>query len=226
MIMNDIREIDNLTRLTRKREFDDGLVDILYGGVFLVWGLASWFLYSTVGLRWLVTALTQQREITIIAMLALAPVFLLVIYGMRRLIEWIRRRYLWKDSGYVEALKWQVSRSITIIATCLSIALILGATWQMARGALSEEGALGALVASANLGTAVVYLGMGIDLRIRRYLVVGIAGLILTVILLSQMVSFAVSWLLLGVGWMIILTVSGLWALLQSIRSLAESAGD
>jgi hypothetical protein len=226
MIMNDIREIDNLTRLTRKREFDDGLVDILYGGVFLVWGLASWFLYSTVGLRWFVTALTQQREITIIAMLALAPVFLLVIYGMRRLIEWIRRRYLWKDSGYVEALKWQVSRSITIIATCLSIALILGATWQMARGALSEEGALGALVASANLGTAVVYLGMGIDLRIRRYLVVGIAGLILTVILLSQMVSFAVSWLLLGVGWMIILTVSGLWALLQSIRSLAESAGD
>ena len=221
--MNDIREIDNLTRLTRKREFDDGLVDILYGGVFLVCGLASWFLFSEVGLRWYIIALTRQREITIIALLALAPAFVLVIYGFRKLIERIRRAYLWKDSGYVEALRWQVKKSVTITAVFMCIALILVATWLMARGALSEEGALCALVASASLGTAVIYLGMGIDLRMNRYLVVGIAGLILTAIVMSQKVSFAGSWLLVGIGWSVILVVSGLWALRQSALRLAGS---
>jgi hypothetical protein len=222
-IMDNFREIDNLTRLTRKREFDDGLVDILYGGVFLVWGLASWFLFSAVGFRWFVIALTRQREITIIALLALAPAFILVIYGLRRLIERIRRSYLWKDSGYVEPLRWQVKKSVSITAGFMSIALILVAVWLMANGVLSEEGALRALAASASLGTSVVYLGMGIDLRIRRYVVVGIAGVILTGFVMSQWVSFAGSWLLVGVGWLAILVVSGLWALRQSMLSLAES---
>jgi len=76
------------------------------------------------------------------------------------------------------------------------------AIWQMATGSLSEEAVLRTLAASASLGTAIVYLGTGIDLRLRRYEAVGIAGLILSVTVLSQPASFSQSWPLFGVGWM------------------------
>ena len=224
--MNNIDEIDNLTRQTRKREFDDGLVDILYGVFFLVMGLAGWFWSSAVGLRWFAVAMVQRRDITIIALLALALAFVLTMRGSRRLIEWIRRSYLWKESGYVEPLKWQARRPVTLIAGFASIVMILVAFWLMKAGSLSEEAVLSALAASASLGTAIVYLGMGIDLRIRRYVGVGIAGLILSVIILSQSAMFSEAWLLVGIGWMAILTVSGLWAFRQSVLTLAESPSD
>ncbi len=224
--MNNIDEIDNLTRQTRMREFDDGLVDILYGLVFLIMGLGGWFLFSAEGLRWFAVALVQQREITIIALLALLPAFWLAIYGSRRLVDWIRRSYLWTETGYVEPLKWQVRTSVTLAAVFASIALIIAAFWLMTIGSLSEEAVLRTLVASASLGTAVIYFGMGIDLRFRRYKAVGIAGLILSAIVLRQPTSFSQSWLLFGVGWMAILTVSGLWALRQSVLSLVESPSE
>jgi hypothetical protein len=225
-IMNNMDEIDNLTRLTRKREFDDGLVDILYGGVFLAMGLAGWFLFSEFGLRWFATALVQRREITIVALLALVAALVLAILGSRRLIERIRRSYLWKEKGYVESLRWQVKTSVSAVAVLASIALIIAAVWLMARGSLSEDVVLTALVAAVSVGSAIVYLGMGIDLRIRRYVGVGIAGLILSALVLGQMTSFSESWLLVGVGWMIILAVSGMWALRQSVLSLAESPSE
>jgi len=224
--MNNMDEIDNLTRLTRKREFDDGLVDILYGGVFLAIGLANWFLFSEFGLRWFATALVQRREITIVALIALVAALVLAIFGSRRLIGRIRRSYLWKERGYVEPLRWQVKTSVSTAAVLASIALIIAAFWLMSRGSLSEEEVLSALVAAVSVGTAIVYLGIGIDLRIRRYVCVGIAGLILSALVLGQMTSFSESWLLVGVGWMIILTVSGLWALRQSVLSLAESPSE
>jgi len=224
--MNNLNQLDELTRATRKREFDDGLVDILYGLVFLVFGLGGWLLFSTEGLAWFATALIQQREIVIIALVALVPVLLLAIYGTRRFIERIRRSYLWKDSGYVEPLGWQVKRSVMIAAVLASIALIIAAFWLMATGSLSEEAVLRALAASACLGTAVVYLGMGIDLRISRYVGVGIAGLILSVMVLTLSASFSESWLVVGIGWMAILTASGLWAFRQSVLSLAESPSE
>ncbi len=224
--MNNIDEIDNLTRQTRKREFDDGLVDVLYGLVFLILGLGGWFLFSAVGLRWIAVALVQRREITIIALLALLPAFWLAIYGSRRLVEWIRRSYLWTETGYVEPLKWQVRTSVTLGAGFASIALIIVGVWLMATGSLSEEALLRTLVASASLGTAIVYLGMGIDLRLRRHVGIGITGLILSAIVLTQTTSFSESWLLVGAGWMAILTVSGLWALRQSVLNLAESPSE
>jgi len=220
--MNNIDEIDGLTRRTRKREFDDGLVDILYGVFFLVMGLAGWFFSSAVGLRWFAIAMVQQRAITIIALLTLALAFVLTMRGSRRLIEWIRRSFLWKESGFVEPLRWQVKRSVTIASVLAFLALILVAYWLMVTGSLSEEAVLRTLSASVSLGTAIMYLGMGIDLRIRRYVGVGIAGLILAAIILTQATSFSESWLLVGVGWMTILTASGLWALRQSVQNWAE----
>jgi hypothetical protein len=220
--MSTIEEIDSLTRRTRSREFDDGLMDLVYGMVFLILSLANWFIFSTSGLEWLATALIQQREISLVALLGLLAAFLLAIHGMRQLVWRIRRSYLWKDSGMVKPLLWQVSRPVVFGAVAVVIALIVGATWLMASGVLTEEQALRALPASIALGTAVTYLGMGIDLRIRRYSLVGAAGLGLAAIVLIQSSSFSAAWLTAGVGLMAIMSSSGLWALRQSVLRLSR----
>jgi hypothetical protein len=223
--MNHIDEIDNLTRLTRKREFDDGFVDLIYAGVFLVIGLANWFIFSTVGLNWFINALVRQREITIIGLLTLVPLLVLAIFGLRRLVERIRQATIWKDSGTVKPLRWQVRRSISAASVLIPIGLIIAGTWLMARGVLSEEEALRVLAASVGSGIGIVYLGMGIDLRLSRYIAAGIAGLILSAVVVVQPVAFSMSWLMIGLGWMTILGASGLWALRQSLSKATESSG-
>lgn len=224
--MNSLEHIDKLTRQTRRREFDDGLMDILNGGVFLLLGIANWFVFSAAGMSWLATAFIKRQEIAILALLAVVPALLLAIYGLRRLIARIRRAYLWKESGYVESLRWQVSKWINIIAVLGSVTLIAVAVRLMIGGSITEEQVLRAVATSVSLGTAIVYLGMGIDLRIRRYVVVGLAGLVLSAIVLAQAVSFSESWLMVGIGWMAILTVAGLWALRHSVLSLVDSSSD
>jgi hypothetical protein len=64
----------------------------------------------------------------------------------------------------------------------------------MARGVLSEEEALRVLAASVGSGIGIVYLGMGIDLRLSRYIAAGIAGLILSAVVVVQPVAFSMSW--------------------------------
>ncbi len=220
--MNTVDQIDSLTRATRRREFEDGLVDLLYGGVFLILGLASWFVYSTVGLRWLATVLIRYREIASIGLLVFVPALVLVIFAARRLIERWRRAYLWKGRGYVQSLRWQVKPAVSAAAAVSCLGLIGGVAWLTAVGTLNQDHLLRSLTSGVSLGTAIVYFGMGVDLRIRRYLVVGIAGAVLSLPLLLLAISFSQSWLLLGGGWMLILGIPGVWALRRSVSAIAE----
>lgn len=224
--MNRIREIDALTRQTRRREFDDGLMDLVYGVVVLALCAANWLIFSSFGMRWLATALIREREITTIGLLALVAVFVLAIFGLRRLVSRIRRAYFWRDSGVVEPLRWQVSRPAAISGVVAAVALIVLGTWLMSRGLWTEEQALRTLPASVALGTALLYLGMGIELRVQRYALVGVAGVVLAALTLSQNRSFSSAWLAVGIGWMAIMGVSGLWALRRSVLRLAASPGD
>ena len=74
--MNHVTEFDNLTKATRRREFDDGLMDYVFGGTILFIGLLGWFFFSSFGLRWLFAGFLQNQDITIIV---LVTIFLLLI---------------------------------------------------------------------------------------------------------------------------------------------------
>jgi DNA-binding transcriptional ArsR family regulator len=191
--MNHISNLDNLTRTTRRREFDDGLMDFVYASTFLIISLLGWLCFSPKGIRWLATALIFNREITIIGLISLVPLLVLLIFGARRVVDRIRRSIIWVDRGFVKALRWQVSWPINLIAVVVSIIMIITAVGLMRRGSIGQDAVLIALVSSIGVATGIVYFGMGIELKLLRYKWVGITGAVLSVLLIPMPISFSVS---------------------------------
>ena len=60
--MENVTDFDRLTKATRRREFDDGLMDYVFGGTFLLIGILGWFFFSSFGLRWFIGSLLKSRE--------------------------------------------------------------------------------------------------------------------------------------------------------------------
>ena len=214
--MNHITELDRLTRLTRRREFEDGLLDLLLGFVFLVLGLAGWFIFSFRGIRWLAVALAANREITLIGLIAAIPLFFLALVGTRRWFDHLRRNTIWKDRGFVKSLRWQVSWQTNLAAVGTGLAMLILAFVLAGRGLISQDAVLRTLVASMGVSQGIVFFGVGKGLQLQRYLWVGIIGGLFSAALLLLPVSFAVSWLVFGGTWLVILVVSGAVALRQA----------
>jgi hypothetical protein len=220
--MNHITEFDNLTKATRQREFEDGLMDFVFGGTILMVGLLGWFFFSSLGLRLFFVGLIKNREVTIIAFIAVIALLILFIFGARRMIERIRRKTLWKNQGFVKSLRWQVSWQINTLASAVGIAMIVIAVWLMSNGYVIQEIVLRTLVSSTGVATGIVFFGMGKELELQRYKWAGIVGGMLSTLVILMPISFSISWLVLGIGWIVVLTVSGSWALRKSILALRE----
>ena len=220
--MNHITEFDNLTKATRRREFEDGLMDYVFGGTFLIIGLLGWFFFSSFGLRWFIASLLQNREITIIVLVTIFLLLILLIFGVRRAIEHIRRQTLWKNRGFVKSLRWQVSWQINALAGAMAIAMIVIAVWLYSNGYVIQEIVLRTLVSSGGVATGIVFFGMGKALDLQRYKWAGIVGGMLSALIILIPISFSISWLVLGTVWMIVLAFSGSWALRKSILALRE----
>lgn len=220
--MDHITKIDKLTRDTRRRDFEDGLMDFVFAGTFLFIGLLVGFFTSPIGLKWYLTSLIQNREITIIGMVSLIPLFLVVVFGAKRTIERIRHKTLWKNQGFVKPLRWQVSWKVNALASGVLIAMLVIAFWLLMNGSISQESVLRTLVSSAGVASGFVLFGMGKELELQRYKWVGVTGGVLSVLIILTPMSFSASWFVLGIDWMIVFTVSGIWALQKSLKVLKD----
>jgi hypothetical protein len=224
--MKNFMYLDNLTRITRRREFEDGLFDFVLAVTFLMIGIAGWIFFSPWAIQWYVKFLILNREVTIIALLTLSAFFILLIFLARRFVEYIRRTYLWRESGYVKSLRWQVKRSINLIAGTVTILMIVFAFWLMLRGLISSEDVLRVLVSSVGVSTGIVFLGVGFDLQLRRYISVGLIGMMTSISLLFIPVTFSMSWLIFGLIWVTILSISGLVALRVALITKEERGNE
>lgn len=213
-------DFDQLTQSTRRREFEDGLLDFTMAGIFLVSGLIGWLLFSEWGMRFYLIALIQNREMTILGLVLLLSLLAFLILGARRLIEKFRRNIIWRDSGFVKSLRWQVSRRYSLLAVAVVIAMVLGSFALMLRGLVSQEAVLRALVSSAGAATGIIYFGLGTDLSIQRYKWVGSIGGLGSTLILFLPSSFSISWLMLGITWLVILSISGIYALRHALGNL------
>jgi len=224
--MDHIKKIDNLTRATRRREFEDGLMDYVLALTFLFLGAISGFFLSPVGLRWYYTSLLHNREVTIIAEIGLFALFILLVFGTRRLIARIRRNTLWKNRGFVKSLRWQVSPQVNLLAGGAMIAMLIIAFGLMRNGLISNDFVLRTLVASAGVATGIVLFGVGKELELERYRWVGIIGGATSALIILFPLSFSAAWLMLGISWSVLFTVSGTWALRKSLAALEEADSD
>ena len=221
--MNQGVDLDNLTRVARKREFDDGLMDFALAISFLALGMISSFFLSPSGIRWYQSALGNHRTLILLGEVLFLVILFIVIRGGGRVIEYIRIKTILRDRGIVKPMRRYVGWRTTILAVVVFLAMIVGAAFLMAIGRIGIEFVLRTLVASSGLGSGIMYLGMGVSLGLRRFLIVGVMGGVLSVAILVTSVSFSFAWLLLGIIWAIVLSVSGFWGLRKALSMAKES---
>ncbi len=101
--------------------------------------------------------------------------------------------------------------------------MILYASWLMTVGKINTDSVLRTLVSSSGIATGIIYIGIGASLNLRRYLTIGLAGGMISILIIFLPVSFSIAWLILGVTWALLLFVSGTWAL-QHLLSLKKGS--
>jgi hypothetical protein len=211
--MNNHWDLDTLTRCTRRREFEDGLQDLLNGALILILCLLAAFSSSAIGIKWYIYTMATRPSLTTLGFIAL-PVFLaLTILAARRWIEHFRRVTLWKDRGYVTPLRRQVNIGINFLAVAVWFTMTIAALYGTLRGWLNPGTDVRTLIGSMGIATGIVYFGIGYTLRYRRYKWVGLAGATLSTPILVLPLSLSMNWLLLGAVWASVLIPSGCYAL-------------
>ncbi len=217
-------DLDELTRNTRRLEFEDGLNDFQNALIFLILGgLASLFM-STAGITLYMRAMLFNQEIATIALIALILLLYLVMFGIRRLIQKYRREVLWRDLGEIEPLRWQVDRKINLLATAIWLIVVVGGLLFMVQGSMDLDLDMRIIAGASGIATGVVYFGMGQSLALTRYRWVGILGGVFSAALIIAPLTFSSSWLGLGILWAVILVISGSTAYRQTMARLRESA--
>ena len=215
-------DFEEMTRRTRRLDFEDGLTDLQVSAVFLVMCLAAAIFFSTAGLTWFARALILQREITFVALVGIFGCFILVAFGSRRLIARVRREYFWKDRGEIVPLPVGVDRWVSVLSVAVFLILMVLGLWVLLQGGRGNEAILRLLIAASGVATGITYLGMGRSLRLNRYLLVGVFGGLLSSLLFFIPLTFSESWLGLGVIWTAVLLISGLYALRRTRLSMFE----
>ncbi|MEA1977452.1 MAG: hypothetical protein U9N80_06085 [Chloroflexota bacterium] len=224
--MDDRPDFEELTRQTRRLDFEDGLTDLQISAAILVMSLGAALFFSTAGLTWLTKALALQREITLVALAGIFGCFMLVAFGSSRLIARVRREYFWKDSGEIVPLPWQVDTWVNVLAAAVFLVLMILGIWVVLRGDGDDEALLRLLIAVSGVMTGIMYVGMGRSIRLNRYLTVGIVGGLLSGLLFFIPLTFSESWLVFGAIWTTILLISGLYALRITRLAMFEANHD
>ena len=194
--MDLINQLDDLTRHTRRREFEDGLMDYVLALTFLFLGALGGFFLSPLGLRWYFTSLLRNREVTILGEIGFFALLILVLFGARRLITRVRRQTLWKNRGFVKSLRWQVSPRVNLLAGGALIAMIIVAIGLMRNNLISIGVTLRMLVASAGIASGIVFFGVGRELELGRYRWVGVIGGAASALIILPPLSFSAAWLI------------------------------
>jgi hypothetical protein len=216
--------LDELTRTTRKLEFDDGLVDLQNGLVFLLIGLLGALTMSTTGIELYMRGMLFNPEITTIVLLALIPLFVLVTFGLRRLIKHYRRKVLWREMGVVEPFHWQVQTRFSLLAGLVWLVVVIAGWVLISIGPSEFDAGIRVFISASGVATGVIYFAMGRSLHIERYLWVGaVAGGFSGLIMLLPLKASA-AWLVFGLIWVIMLGISGSLGLHSSLKRLRARA--
>lgn len=216
-------DLDELTRKTRRLEYEDGLQDLVNAVVFLIVGSLVASIYSTSTVLWYVRTVSKHPALIVVGLLILTPSIALLLFLSRRWIDHLRRNRLWKDSGFVKPLSGYIDWRINAIAALILVVLTFVGMWGTLHGWLAPGTDLRTLVSSLGIATGIVYFGMGKTLRFPRYVLVGIAGGLLSITMVLLPTSFATSWILLGVTWALVLVISGLAGLRAAQRATEEA---
>jgi hypothetical protein len=215
--------LDQLTLKTRRLEYQDGLFDFLLATVFLVLGGLQYLLFSEVFLRWFIGMRLANPELLLIGSIGAAALLIILFYGSRRGMNALRRRLNLSFKGDVRPLPRQVSWPVQVGAGVLIVVGVIVAANQLVRGSIPEQALVRSIPALTGLATAIVFTAMGISLGFKRYALAGIAGGIFSTLLFWLPLGMGEAWGWLGLGWGILLIITGSWTLNKALKERGDA---
>ena len=217
-------DVERLIRQTRQYEFSDGLRDLQLAILLGVGGLTAWLSFEPGWWAFIGTLIKAWGRWA--AWLNMLPMVagLLAVWGMLGLMSFLRRRWLWRESGMVQSMRWVVPRRVNVLSTAIllgGLALGLGVR---GLGWGDDMFLLRMLWGATGWSFGYTLVGVGRHIGLPRYIWLGISGGLLSTAVLFVPLSFGWSSLVFGLLWGLLLGVSGLVTLRRAIRSLKNNS--
>ncbi len=201
--------ITHLIERTQRYEFADGLRDLQLALLFLVGGLAVWFSLDPAWfafLGWLIEHFGRQAAWVGLLLALLPSLLVLVMLGVMNLL---RRRWLWRQSGMVKPVRWIVPRRVSILSGAIFVASIVLAFALRKLNWVDDTFILRMIWAATGWAHGYTTFAVGRHIHLSRYVRLGIIGGIGSTILLFLPLAFNQTGLAFGLLWGILLGASG-----------------
>jgi hypothetical protein len=213
-------DVDKLIRQTRQYEFSDGLRDLQMAMYFAVSGVTLWLILEPIWMT-LVANMVKMfgRWAALVKMLPviLAP---LTVWGMLRLMDYLRQRWLWRESGMVKSSFWLIPRRVNVLSVVIFLGGIAIGVGLRIFGRVDDAFILRILWAATGWGFGYALIGTGHHIGLPRYVWLGAVGGIASTSLLFLPFTFGQTSLVFGLFWSLMLIVSGAVTLRRVLLSI------
>lgn len=217
-------DVKQLIQDTRRYEFADGLRDLQLAIFFVTSGAAAWLVFQPFWITLigdLVERYGRGAAWLGILVLFIAP---LAVIGMLGLMNFVRKRWLWRESGMVKASRWVVPRRVTVLSFVIIVAGLAFAVLARRQGWVEDSFILRMLWVATGWSFGYTLIAMGRELDLPRYIWLGVIGGALSTILLFLDLTFAQVALVFSLTWGLLLSASGILTLRRAIA--AQDAGE
>jgi len=212
-------DMDKLIRQTRQYEFSDGLRDLQLAVLFAVGGMTVWLSLEPVWMSFIVTMVNKLGRWAV--WLGMLPALLmpLAVLGMLGLMNHLRRRWLWRESGEVKPSRFAVPRGVNVLAAVIFVGGLAVSLWLRFTGRAGDVLVLRMLWAATGWSFGYTLVGVGRHIGFSHYVGLGTAGGLLSTALLVLPLTFGQSALVFGIVWSLILAVSGVAGLRRAVSA-------
>jgi hypothetical protein len=223
-MMNKQTDIEGLIRKTRQYEFVDGLRDLQLAAIMAFFVVFAWLVFTQTGVRWYLRLILFFKDTfgnwaPWIDGLLILLIIISVLGGSLWLMRTMRRKWLWRESGWVKPLPWQVPRKVSILSVVIVLTGIGLAIALFVADMVEASFILRMLWVATGWALGFTLIGVGREIGLKRYIWLGSVGGIASTVLLFVPLTFGQVAIVLYGAWALVLGISGAITLRRALAA-------
>lgn len=195
---------------TKQYEFADGLREVQLGLTFVLMGVIFSLMFNPSWIGFYIKLAQHYGAwASLIANLLLFSLPVLAALGLQRLMEYARRRWLWRQSGVIKSLRIMVPAPISLLSGIVFIAVLITGLLLQPFLQTGDFYVWSLIMLAAGWSFGATLIGFGVRVKVFRHVLLGIMVALVSPAALLYQSSLTQPALLFGV-WGAFLLVSGL----------------